>query len=89
MFLSGYLETAGRASFLPESLDDLRVLLDFICSKEASGSSATSSRQRRDWVRIRYMGSWKSWISGSRGPAAESKPLRLVARELSAACRCL
>jgi maltose alpha-D-glucosyltransferase/alpha-amylase len=52
MFLSGYLETAGRASFLPESLEDLRVLLDCYLLERALRELRHELSQRQDWVRI-------------------------------------
>jgi maltose alpha-D-glucosyltransferase / alpha-amylase len=52
LFLSGYLEAAGRASFLPESPEDLRLLLEFYLLERALMELHHELSQRLDWVRI-------------------------------------
>ncbi len=52
LFLTGYLDTAGRASFLPESVDDLRVLLEAYLLERALNELRHELNQRVDWVRI-------------------------------------
>jgi maltose alpha-D-glucosyltransferase/alpha-amylase len=52
LYLAGYLETAGRASFLPAADDDARALLRFCLLERALLELSHELTQRLDWVRI-------------------------------------
>ncbi len=52
LYLAGYLETAGRTSFLPAGVDDARVLLQFCLLERALLELTHELTQRLDWVRI-------------------------------------
>ena len=52
LFLAGYLETAGAAPFLPESRDDLGLLLRFYLLERALTELRDELDNRLDWVRI-------------------------------------
>jgi maltose alpha-D-glucosyltransferase/alpha-amylase len=52
LFLTGYLETAGHPSFLPESPDDARVLLEAFLLERALTELRYELTQRLDWARI-------------------------------------
>ena len=52
LYLAGYLETAGRTSFLPAGVDDARVLLQFYLLERALLELTHELTQRLDWVRI-------------------------------------
>jgi maltose alpha-D-glucosyltransferase/alpha-amylase len=52
LYLTGYLETAGRASFLPADAEDARVLLRFCLLERALLELSHELIQRLDWVRI-------------------------------------
>ena len=52
LYLAGYLETAGRVSFLPTGEDDARVLLQFCLLERALLELSHELTQRIDWVRI-------------------------------------
>ena len=52
LFLTGYLDTAGGASFLPEPVDDLRVLLQSYLLERALIELRHELTQRLDWASI-------------------------------------
>jgi maltose alpha-D-glucosyltransferase/alpha-amylase len=52
LYLAGYLETAGRTSFLPGAADDARALLRFCLLERALLELSHELTQRLDWVRI-------------------------------------
>src|SRR5579862_5049793 len=52
LFLAGYLDTAGRPSFLPATVDDMRLLLRFYLLERALTELRHELTQRPDWVRI-------------------------------------
>jgi maltose alpha-D-glucosyltransferase / alpha-amylase len=52
LFLAGYLETAGPAPFLPESRDDLGLLLRFYLLERALTELRDELDNRLDWARI-------------------------------------
>ena len=52
LFLAGYLDAAGRTSFLPTTVDDMRVLLHFCLLERALLELRHELTQRLDWVRI-------------------------------------
>ncbi len=52
LFLAGYLDTAGRPSFLPATVDDMRLLLQFSLLERALVELSHELTQRLDWARI-------------------------------------
>jgi maltose alpha-D-glucosyltransferase/alpha-amylase len=52
LFLAGYLDTAGRTSFLPATVDDTRLLLHFYLLERALTELRHELTERPDWVRI-------------------------------------
>jgi hypothetical protein len=52
LYRAGYLDTAGRASFLPASVDEARVLLRFYLLESALLELSHELTQRPEWVRI-------------------------------------
>jgi maltose alpha-D-glucosyltransferase / alpha-amylase len=52
LYLAGYLETAGRAGFLPAAAEDTRVLLRFYLLERALLELSHELSARLDWVRI-------------------------------------
>ncbi len=52
LFLAGYLDTAGRTSFLPATVDDTRLLLHFYLLERALTELRHELTERLDWVRI-------------------------------------
>ncbi|MCA1727757.1 MAG: putative maltokinase, partial [Actinobacteria bacterium] len=55
-FLGSYLETAGGASFLPESEEELHVLLDVLLLAKAVYELGYEANNRPDWVHIPVRG---------------------------------
>jgi maltose alpha-D-glucosyltransferase/alpha-amylase len=56
LFLTGYLETSGRASYLPEAVDDMRVMLNSYLLERALVELDHELTQRLDWARIPLQG---------------------------------
>ncbi len=74
MFLSGYLGTAGKARFLPERVEDLRVLLDCYLLERALRELRHELSQRQEWVRIPVHGILE--ILGATSGPAVTGPVR-------------
>ncbi len=55
-FMQAYLRTAGNAPFLPQSKDELRLLLDFYLLDKAVYELAYELNNRPDWIRIPFQG---------------------------------
>ncbi|MFH1573733.1 MAG: alpha-amylase, partial [Acidobacteriota bacterium] len=56
IYLRGYLERAGRAPFLPQGRDELKVLLDAFLMEKALYELGYEMNNRPDWVRIPLQG---------------------------------
>jgi len=56
LFLAGYLDTAGRTSFLPATVDETRLLLHFYLLERALIELSHELTQRPEWVRIPVQG---------------------------------
>jgi maltose alpha-D-glucosyltransferase/alpha-amylase len=56
LFLKGYLATAGKASFVPQSPEELRTLLDAHLFEKAMYEVAFELTNRPEWVRIPLRG---------------------------------
>jgi maltose alpha-D-glucosyltransferase/alpha-amylase len=55
-FLSGYLEAAGSATFLPSTTEDLRVLLEMYLLERALVELRHELSERREWATIAMHG---------------------------------
>jgi maltose alpha-D-glucosyltransferase/alpha-amylase len=55
-FLKGYLERAGNAPFLPQTREDIKVLLDAFLLEKALYEVGYELNNRPDWVRIPMRG---------------------------------
>ncbi len=55
-FLKQYIETAGKASFVPQKREDLEVLLDAFLLEKAVYELNYELNNRPDWVRIPLQG---------------------------------
>jgi maltose alpha-D-glucosyltransferase/alpha-amylase len=55
-FLQSYLEAAGRAGFLPESKEELRILLDAHLLEKAVYELGYELNNRPDWVAVPITG---------------------------------
>lgn len=56
VFVKAYRETAGQASFLPRSREDLQILLDAYLLEKAVYELSYELNNRPDWVRIPLQG---------------------------------
>jgi maltose alpha-D-glucosyltransferase / alpha-amylase len=56
LYLTGYLEASGRASYLPEAVDDMRVMLNSYLLERALVELDHELTQRLDWARIPLQG---------------------------------
>jgi len=72
LYLAGYFETAGSASFVPANADDGRILLRFCLIERALLELGHELTQRLDWVRIPIQGLLE--ISGGADPLVRTGP---------------
>jgi maltose alpha-D-glucosyltransferase / alpha-amylase len=56
VYLDGYLTTAGKASFIPRSEEELRLLLEVYTLEKALGNVLMEMQDRPDWTRIPLRG---------------------------------